>query len=60
MITSKDVREEIGIARKVMDSDVTVAEKIKALLKLIEVDKVPKIQPRRPKENAEKKTETKE
>jgi len=77
MITSKDVREEIKIARKVIDSDATVAEKVKALLKLVEVDikiglgnrvnlvrvmehlKVEKVQPRRPKENAEKPEEKK-
>ena len=77
MITSKDVREEIRIAREILDSDVEVAKKLKAVLKLVEVDikvglstrvslvrvmehlKVEKIQPRRPRENAEKKTEEK-
>jgi len=77
MITSKDVREEIKTARKVVESDATVADKLKAVLKLVEVDikvglstrvslvrvmehlKVEKVQPRRPRENAEK-TETKE
>lgn len=76
MITSKDVREEIKIARTIVESAVPVADKIKALLKLIEVDikvglsirislvrvmehlKVAKIQPRRPKDDAEKKPET--
>ena len=38
MITSKDVREEIRIAREVLDSDVEVEKKLKAILKLVEVD----------------------
>ena len=77
MITSKDVREEIKTARTVIDSDASTADKLKVLLKVMEVGikvgistrvsivrvmehlKVPKIQPRR-RENAEKKTETKE
>ena len=75
MITSKDVREEIKIARKVIDSDAPVADKLKVLLKVMEVGikvgvstrvslvkvmehlKVPKVQPRRPRENAETKPE---
>lgn len=75
MITSKDVREEIKIAREVLDSDVEVGKKLKAVLKLVEVDikvglstrvslvkvmeklGVEKVQPRRPRENAEKKPE---
>lgn len=39
MITSKDVREEIKIARKIVEDEATtVGEKLKAVLKLIEVD----------------------
>ena len=77
MITSKDVREEIKIARKVLeDEKASTTEQLKAVLKLVEVDikvglstrvslvrvmehlKVPRIQPRRPRENAEKPKET--
>ena len=39
MITSKDVREEIKIARKVVeDENSTTQEQLKAVLKLVEVD----------------------
>lgn len=38
MITSKDVKEEIKIARTVVDSDASTADKLKVILKLIEVD----------------------
>lgn len=37
MITSKDVKEEIKIARKVVDSDASTADKLKVLLKVVEV-----------------------
>ena len=76
MITSKHVREEIKIAQKIVESDATVADKLKAVYKLVEVGlkialdtrgntvrvmeklKVEKVQPRRPRENAEKSEET--
>ena len=77
MITSRDVREEIKIARKIVEDEATtVAEKLKAVLKLVEVDikvglstrvslvrvmeklGVEKVQPRKPRENAEEKPET--
>ena len=72
MITSKHVREEIAIAKKTVESDATVADKLKAVYKLVEVGLkialdtrantvkvmeklgVEKVQPRRPRPNAEK------
>ena len=37
MITSKDAKQEVRDARKVIESDAIVAEKIKSLYKVIEV-----------------------
>ena len=76
MITSKDVRLEMKEARKIVESDAVVADKLKAICKLVEVGLkigldtrantvksmeklgVPKVQPRKPREDAQKNEET--